>query len=149
MSTPHVVDQTGLKTGQLTTIILLVLAFVMGSGAWWIVAFVALAQLMGALGLPFAPYRMLYMALKRTGLLKPNPQPDHAEPHRFALAIGTAFNAAAAVALVMGAATVGWVLVWTVIVLANLNFWVNFCLGCWFYYRLNQLHVPGFSQSPM
>ena len=36
------------------------------------------------------------------------------------------------------------VLVGIVVVLANLNFWLNFCLGCWMYYRLNRLGVPGF-----
>ncbi|MEL6272536.1 MAG: DUF4395 domain-containing protein, partial [Chloroflexota bacterium] len=137
------------KTGQATTIILLLAAFVMGESAWWLVAFVALAQLLGALGLPFAPFRLLYMALKRTGLLKPNPQPDHHEPHRFALAVGTVFNAVGAFALVSGAVMFGWVLVWIVIVLANLNFWISFCLGCWFYYRLSSLGVPGFTQSPI
>jgi hypothetical protein len=47
----------------------------------------------------------------------------------------------------MGNMVLGWSLVWVVIALANLNFWVNFCLGCWVYYQLNRLGVPGFGVS--
>jgi hypothetical protein len=36
-----------------------------------------------------------------------------------------------------------------VVVLANLNFWLNFCAGCWMYYQFNRLGVPGFTQSPL
>jgi hypothetical protein len=47
------VDQSGLKTGQALTIILLALAFFLNS--WVLVAVVAIAQLLGALDAPFAP----------------------------------------------------------------------------------------------
>ena len=141
------VDQTGLKTGQAATIILLLLAFVIGPVAWWLVAAVALAQLGSALALPFAPYRLLYRALRATNLLQPNPQPDHPQPHRFAMAIGTVCNAAGAILILTGSAVMGWALVWIVIALANLNFWAGFCLGCWMYYQLNRVGVPGFGTS--
>ncbi|NJL57009.1 DUF4395 domain-containing protein [bacterium] len=82
-TTPRRVDQTGLKTGQALTIVLLLAAFVLD--AWLLVALVALAQLMGALALPFAPYRLFYQhVVKPTGVVKPNVQPDNPEPHRFA-----------------------------------------------------------------
>jgi hypothetical protein len=147
MGDVQTLDQTGLKTGQATTILLLLLAFVLN--AWPLVALVAIAQLLGALAVPFAPYRLLYRGLRSLGLLKPNPQPDHPEPHRFAMAVGTVFNAVGAIMLVVGLPIVGWTLVWIVIALANLNFWANFCLGCWMYYRLGQLGVPGFTASPI
>ncbi|MCC6805526.1 MAG: DUF4395 family protein, partial [Anaerolineae bacterium] len=47
------------------------------------------------------------------------------------------------------AAALAWVLVWIVIALANLNFWVNFCAGCWVYYQLNRLGIPGFVHAPI
>jgi hypothetical protein len=149
MQDVSMVDQTALKTGQATTILLLLLAFVIGPNAWWLVAAVALAQLAGALALPFAPYRLLYRALRAVNLLKPNPQPDHPQPHRFAMAVGTIFNAAGAILLLTGSTVAGWALVWIVIALANLNFWAGFCLGCWMYYQFNRFGVPGFGVSPV
>ncbi len=138
------VDQNGLKTGQAATIILLILAFVLNSPL--LVAIVALAQLLGALDVPFAPYRLLYQnVLKASGLVKPHVISDNPEPHRFAMLVGAVFNGAATLALLAGAPVLGWVLVGIVVVLANLNFWLNFCAGCWMYYQFNRLGVPGFT----
>jgi hypothetical protein len=142
------VDQSGLKTGQAATIILLILAFVLNSPL--LVAFVALAQLLGAVDAPFAPYRLLYQnVIKTSGLAKPNIIIDNPEPHRFAMLVGAIFNGAATVALLAGAAGLGWALVAIVVVLANLNFWLNFCAGCWMYYQFNRLGVPGFAHAPI
>lgn len=142
------VDHSGLKTGQAATIILLIVAFVLNSTL--LVAFVALAQLLGALNSPFAPYRLLYQqVLKPSGLVKPNVIDDNPEPHRFAFLVGALFNGVAALALLANAPTLAWVLVGIVIVLANLNFWLNFCAGCLMYYQLNRLGVPGFTQAPI
>lgn len=144
----YIVDQSGLKVGQALTIVILLLAFVLD--AWLLVAFVALAQLMAALNMPFAPYRLAYVRIaKPLGLIKPNPMPDHPEPHRFASLVGSIFNGVAFLAALAAAPALGWVLVWIVIVLANLNFWLNFCLGCWMYYQFNRLGVPGFSSNPL
>ena len=140
------VDQTGLKTGQALTIILLILAFVLDS--WVLVAFVALAQLLGAVDAPYAPYRLIYQNLIRpSGLVKPRPEVDNPEPHRFAMLLGALFNFGATLALLAGAPLLGWVLAGIVVVLANLNFWVSFCAGCWMYYQFNRLGVPGFTRA--
>lgn len=142
------VDHNGLKTGQALTIILLLIGFVFDS--WILIAFVAIAQLLGGLGLPFAPYRLIYQhILKPAGLVKPHIIDDNPEPHRFAMLVGATFNGLATLALLTYAATIAWILVWTVIVLANLNFWLNFCLGCWMYYQFNRLGIPGFNQAPI
>jgi hypothetical protein len=141
-------DENGLKTGQALTIILLIVAFVLDS--WVIVAFVAIAQLLGGIAAPFAPYKMTYQNLvKPTGLVKPRIVTDNPEPHRFALLVGAVFNTSATIALLAGAPVVGWILAGIVVALANLNFWVNFCLGCWFYYQFNRLGVPGFTKAPI
>ena len=76
-------------------------------------------------------------------------EPDNLEPHRFAFGIGAVFNFTATLALLTGAAGFGWVLVWVVIALANLNFWANICVGCLMYYQLNRLGVPGFTRAPV
>lgn len=142
------VDHSGLKTGQAATILLLILAFVVNSTV--LVAFVALAQLLGALDVPFAPYRLLYQrVLKPGGLVKPHVISDNPEPHRFAMLVGAIFNGVATLALLANAPTLAWILVAIVIVLANLNFWLNFCAGCWMYYQLNRLGIPGFTQTPI
>jgi hypothetical protein len=133
------VDHSGLKTGQAATIILLIVAFVVNSPL--LVAFVALAQLLGALNIPYAPYRLLYQrVIKPSGLVQPNVVNDNPEPHNFAMLVGAIFNGAATLALLVGAATIGWV---------NLNFWLNFCAGCWIYYQFHRLGIPGFTQAPI
>lgn len=142
------VDHSGLKTGQAATIILLIVAFVLNSVV--LVAFVGIAQLLGAMDVSFAPYRLLYQrVLKPAGLVKPHVISDNPEPHRFAMLVGAIFNGAATLALLADAPALGWVLVAIVVVLANLNFWLNFCAGCWMYYQFNRLGLPGFTQSPV
>lgn len=142
------VDQNGLKTGQAATIILLLLGFILNSPL--LVALVALAQLLGAMDVPFALYRLLYQhVVKPSGLVKPHVIADNPEPHRFAMLLGAVMNTLATIALLAGAPTLAWVLVWIVIVLANLNFWINLCVGCMIYYQLNRLGVPGFAYAPV
>lgn len=142
------VDQTALKTGQALTIILLLVAFILN--LWVIVAFVAIAQLLAAFASPYAPYQLFYQhVVKPTNRVKSNVIADNPEPHRFALLIGGIVNAIAVLALLAGASVIGWGLVWLVIVLANLNFWLNFCLGCWIYYQLSLRGIKGFNQYPI
>jgi hypothetical protein len=142
------VDHAGLRIGMALTIAILLIAFVLDS--WHLVAFVAIAQFLGGLGLPVAPYRLIYQyVIKPTGLVKPHVIDDNPEPHRFAMLVGAGFNAVATLALLASFPTVAWVLVWVVITLANLNFWLNFCLGCWMYYQFNRLGIPGFTQAPI
>jgi len=142
------VDHSGLRTGQALTITLLIVAYIIQSPL--LVAFVALAQLLGAVDSPFAPWRLIYQKIvKPSGLVKPDIQTDNPEPHRFALLVGALFNTSATLALLAGVPTLGWILVAIVVVLANLNFWVNFCAGCWMYYQLNRLGIPGFTKAPI
>lgn len=144
----RVVDQSALKVAQALTILLLIAAYVLNLP--WLVAIVAVAQLLGALNLPFAPYRLIYHSLvKPTGWVKANPLLDNPEPHRFALLVGSLFTGAGTLLLMSNVGVVGWLLVGIVVVLANLNFWLNFCAGCWMYYQLHRLGVPGFTQAPL
>jgi hypothetical protein len=146
--TTRLFDRTANKTGQALTIILLIAAFVLDAPL--LVAFVALAQLLGALDSTFAPYRLFYRyVLRRTGLVKPDIVPDNPEPHRFAMLVGSLFNGVGTLAILAGVPVIGWVLVGIVVALANLNFWLNFCLGCWMYYQFNRLGLPGFTHAPI
>lgn len=142
------VDHSGLKTGQALTIILLLAGFVLNSPL--LVAVVALAQLLGALDVPYAPYRLIYQrVVKPSGRVKPQVIIDSPEPHRFAMLVGAIFNGVATLLLLAGVPAPAWVLVWIVIALANLNFWVNFCAGCWMYYQFHRFGVPGFTHAPL
>ena len=137
------VDQTAVKGAQASAFVLLLIGFVLNNP--WLVAGTALSQLIGATGVSWAPFSLVYRFVYRPlGILRPNLQPDHHAPHRFASLVGGLFDAAGAALLFLGLPVAGWSLVWIVIVLANLNVWVNFCLGCWMYYTLNRVGMPGF-----
>ena len=141
-------DHTGLKTGQAITIVLLIAGYILNSTL--LVAVVAVAQLLAAADAPFAPYRLIYQRIvKPSGLVKPHVINDNPEPHRFAQLLGGIFNTIATVLLIAGVPVVPWVLVWLVIALANLNLWLNICVGCLIYYQLNRLGVPGFAHAPI
>lgn len=140
------IDHSSLKANQLAIIILSLTAFVLNLP--WLVAFIALVMLIGTLfGLPgFLPvYRYL---LKPAGVLKPDILLDNPEPHRFAQGLGGIFMTIGSLALFFGQSTLGWALVWLVIVLAALNAFAGFCAGCMVYYWLSRLHVPGFDKTP-
>lgn len=142
------VDHTALKTGMILTIVLLIAGFLLNSAL--LVAIVAVCQLAGALALPFAPYSLIYQHIVQpSGLVEPQVITDNPEPHRFSVLVGAIFNTVATVLLLAGVAVIPWVLVWIVIALANLNVWLNFCMGCWMYYQFNRLGVPGFTVSPI
>ncbi len=142
------VDHNGLRTGQALTIILLLAAFILDSPL--LVGIVGIAQLLGGLGVSFAPYRLIYQNIvKPSGIVKPHVIEDNPEPHQFAMLVGAIFNGVAVIALFAGAPSIAWILVWVVIALANLNFWLNFCLGCWMYYQFNRFGVPGFTHAPI
>jgi len=103
-------DQNGLKTAQGLTIVLLLLTFILGTNAWPLVAFVAIAQLLGGLGLPFAPYKLIYQAVFRR-FVKPNIIADNPEPHQFSMLLGAFFNSLATVALLLNRPLLAWILV--------------------------------------
>lgn len=144
--TVQLLDDNRFKTGFSLTIVLLLTAFVID--AWQLVAFVVLSQFLGAAEAPFAPYRLFYRYIARpSGLVKPNFQPDHPEPHRFAMLVAALCDLSGILAILAGAPVLGWALIWFVIILANLRVWIGFCLGCWFYYQLGRLGVPGFTKA--
>jgi len=140
------VDHNALRANQALIISLLVLGFIFNAPL--LVAFVMLVMLAGsALGKPgFWPvYRGV---LLRFGWVRPNVVADHPEPHRFAQTLGGVFLLGATLALLAGADGLGWGLTWLVVSLAALNLFGGFCAGCFVYYWLGRLNVPGFTQAP-
>jgi hypothetical protein len=147
-STGRVVDQAAIRVNQSFIIGLLILAFVIGSP--FVVAFVAAVMLLGTASPRLALFQAIYRrVLKPAGLVKPQVLADNPEPHRFAQGFGGIVVALGLAALLGGQPAVGWALVWLVIALAALNLFVGFCAGCFVYYQLNRLGVPGFRYSPI
>jgi hypothetical protein len=140
------VDHHALKANQWVIIGLNVLAFVLNLPE--LAAITAIVMLIGTvLGKPgFLPLYLYFF--KPLGLLKPRPIPDNREPHLFAQGLGGTFMLGGALALFGGLTTVGWGLVWMVTALAALNAFGGFCVGCFVYYWLARLGLPGFSKSP-
>lgn len=142
------VDQSALKVNQAFIITLLLLAFIVDS--WPVAAFVALVMLLGTVAPAFSLFKQIYGRLLRpVGLVKPQVVVDNPEPHRFAQGLGGFFVALAVAALLSGQALPGWGLVWMVIALAALNLFLGFCAGCFIYYQLSRLGLPGFRRRPI
>jgi len=142
------VDQTALKVNQAFIIVLLLLAYVLD--ALWLVAFVAVVMLVGTAVPKLSLFKQIYLKiLKPAGIVKPNVILDNPEPHRFAQGFGGVVVAFSTMALLLGAHSLGWVLAALVVLLATLNLFLGFCAGCFVYYQLNRLGVPGFAHSPV
>lgn len=140
------IDLNALRVNQTAIITLLILAFVLG--AEWLVLCTCLVMAIGTLvGIP--GFKPIYQyILKPLTIVKPDPERDNPEPHRFAQGFGAFVLLLAALALFSGASTIGWTLSWLVITLAAVNLFLGFCAGCFVYYWLNRLGVPGFVKAP-
>ncbi len=140
------VDHSALIVSQITIVILNIVAFVLNQPL--LVALVTVAMLLGAL-LAVPGFGFLYhLLLRPLRLVRPRVLPDHSEPHRFAQAFGGVVMLAGALCLLLGVPIAGWALVWLVTALAALNAFGGFCLGCFIYYWLARLGMPGFSKLP-
>lgn len=146
MTNLRVLDHAALRSNQAAIIGALLVAFVGDSSV--LVTLVAVLML-SATVLGTQAFRWLYTRLLLpSGLVRPDPIPDHSEPHRFAQGLGGGFLAVAALALLLSVPIVGWGLVWLVILLAAVNLFLGFCAGCFVYYWLARWQMPGFTHSP-
>ncbi|MCS7010240.1 MAG: DUF4395 domain-containing protein [Anaerolineales bacterium] len=146
MSELQKIDHSALIVSQITIVILNLLAFILNFP--WLVALVAAAMLIGTLlGVP--GFGFLYrLVLRPLGIVRPHVLEDHPQPHRFAQGLGGTFMLIATLSLFFGLPVLGWALTWLVAALAALNAFGGFCVGCFFYYWLARLRVPGFSETP-
>jgi hypothetical protein len=140
------IDLNALRVNQACIIALLILAFILNAS--WIVLCICLVMAIGTLiGIP--GFKPLYQyGLQPLNIVKPDIERDNPEPHRFAQGFGAFVLLIATLALFSGAATIGWALSWLVITLAAVNLFLGFCAGCFVYYWLNRLGVPGFVKAP-
>lgn len=142
------VDHSALRVNQAFIIGLLMLAFVLDSLP--LVLLVGAVMLVGTAVPAWGLFKAVYLYIfKPLNLVRPDVMVDNPEPHRFAQGFGGVVVAIAAAAFLAQLTAVGWALVWLVIVLAALNLFLGFCAGCFLYYQLNRLGVPGFTASPI
>ena len=147
-SANRLVDHSALRVNQAFIIGVLILAFVLGSPL--LVGFVAAVMLVATAWPKLALFQAIYRRVfKPANLVKPHVITDNPEPHRFAQGFGGTVLVLGVAALAIGQTVLGWGLVWLVIALAALNLFVGFCAGCFVYYQLNRLGVPGFRYSPI
>ena len=140
------VDHSALRVNQAAIITLLIIAFVLN--APWLAAVVSAIMLVGtALGGP--GFKWIYTGLlKPRGIVKPDVIEDNPQPHVFAQGMGGTVLLIALAGFVLGSPIAGWALTWLVVALAALNLFVGFCAGCFVYYWLVRLHLPGFGVQP-
>ena len=145
---PLTVDHSALRVNQAFIILLLIIAFLLDN--WLVVALVGSIMLLGTTVPRLSLFKQIYSrVLKPSGLVNSDVIPDNPEPHRFAQGFGGVVLVLAVLFLLLGQAVVGWALVWLVVILAGLNLFLGFCAGCFLYYQLNRLNVPGFEHSPI
>ena len=140
------VDQTALKFNQASIISLLVLAFLLN--ATWLVALVAAVMLVGTFWPQAGLFKLFYARLlKPAGILKPKVIEDDPAPHLFAQGLGGVFLVLSTLALWLGLPFLGWLLAGMVVVLAAVNLFLGFCLGCFIYFQFARrgvrLALPG------
>lgn len=137
------VDHAALRVNQVFIITLLLVAFV---ADWaWLAAFVAAVMLVGTAVPRLALFKQVYAHVLRERLVQPDVIADRPEPHRFAQGFGGVVLSIGVAALALGGSLVGWALVWMVVALASVNLFLGFCAGCFMYYWLARLEIPGFA----
>jgi len=142
------VDHSAIRVNQTFIIGLLLVAFVLDIVL--LVGFVSVVLLIGTFVPSASLFKQIYkQVLKPSGIVKPDVIEDNPEPHNFSQGLGGLFTGASLIALLGGAATVGWILSGIVVVLASLNLFAGFCAGCFVYYQLSKHNVPGFEHQPV
>ncbi|MEE8415065.1 MAG: DUF4395 domain-containing protein [Desulfobacterales bacterium] len=141
----RVVDQAEMRVQQFFTIALFLTAFVLDR--WELVAAQSVIFGLTFLNLGLSPYIALYRhVLRPVGLIRPDRRLDNPEPHRFSTLIGVLVSSSATYLLATGYASVGWGLVWLIVVLASIAF-SGWCAGCFMYYMINRLGLKGFFKN--
>ncbi len=131
-------DRSAIKFNQGSIVLLTAAAFIFDVPL--LVAFTAAVMLIGTIFPEAGLFKLVYkFAAKPLGLVKPNVIEEDNSPHQFAQGLGGVFLAVSFIALVAGLSVAGWVLALIVLVLALINLTVNFCLGCYIYFRLNKM----------
>jgi hypothetical protein len=131
------VDINAAKSNQAIIIALLAASFLLKLPqlTLFVGAVMALGTLLGAPG--FMPAYKYF--LKPLNLVKPRIVDEKPEGLRFAQGLGSVCTLSGALLLFAGSEYAGWGFVFLVIVLAGINLFAGFCVGCHFYYWIKKV----------
>lgn len=130
-----VIDHTSLRFNQSMIIGLLMIGFLTDQLA--VVLLVTAVMVVGTIWPQAGLFKLIYgRLLKPRGWLKPDPVADDPQPHLFAQGLGGIFLVVALILGVTGLAWASWALVWVVAILAAVNLFFGFCLGCFIFFQL-------------
>lgn len=133
-------DRTALRVNQALIVTLLLVGFIVN--APWLVMVVAAVMTLGTVTPALALFQRVYRDILRpAGLLRPDVHAEDAAPHRFAQGMGAAVLILASIALLAGAATLGWALTLLVVTLAAVNLVFGFCAGCFVFFQIQRLRA--------
>ena len=136
-------DYSALKFNQISIITFTLLGFILNQPIF--PAFVAVVLIAGSINKKIALFKLAYShIIKPSGFLKPNLIEDSAAPHEFAQLLGGIVLSIGSIFLYNSLSLAGWIFTWVVIILAAANLFFGFCAGCFVYYQLGKLGVPGF-----
>lgn len=142
-SSSSMLDRSALKFNQISIIIGSLTGFILDEPV--VPLIVAFVLILGSIIPEAALFKAIYRYLIRPlGIMKPEPAHESQTPHLFAQLIGGIVLAAGSLLLYRGDAAPGWILVWIVILLAAVNLAFGFCTGCFMYFQLGKLGLPGF-----
>jgi len=142
-TTRQTLDHSALKFNQIAIITFTVLGFIFNQPI--LPAFVAVVLIAGSIDKKFALFKLTYAyIIKPLGFLKPDIVEDSPTPHEFAQLLGGIVLSLGTIFLYNDLFLAGWIFAWVVISLAAANLFLGFCAGCFVYYQLGKLGVPGF-----
>jgi hypothetical protein len=138
------IDVRGPRFGAAITSLVLATALVVqgGLGTSLVVWQWAMFAIASVLGLRHSVYGNLFRIVKRRFDLGPPPATEPEAGPRFAQACGLAVLTVALVALGLGATTVAWVAVGTVLALSLLLASTDICIGCLLYGVIVRMPAP-------
>jgi hypothetical protein len=138
------IDVRGPRFGAAITSLVLATALLVqgGVGTALVVWQWAMFAIAAVLGLRHSVYGNLFRAVKRRLDLGPPPATEPEAGPRFAQACGLAVLTVALVALALGATTVAWVAVGTVLALSLLLASTDVCIGCLLYGVIVRMPAP-------
>lgn len=138
-ATPALIDARGPRFAAWVTTV--VLAVVLVTGWWPLLAAQAVVFAVGALGgVRRAPYGLVFRHLVAPRLGPVTEREDPAPP-RFAQAVGLVFAVVGVLGYAVGATPLGIVATALALVAALLNAAVGFCLGCEMYLLLRRVRL--------
>ena len=141
----QLLDRSALKFNQIGIITFSLAGFILYQPL--LPAIVAAVLIGGTIHPRLALFKGLYHHLLRPiGVMNAELADESREPHQFAQLLGGIVLLAGAVFLFAGWPATGWTLTWLVILLAATNLFFGFCAGCFVYYQLRRMEVPGFGR---